>query len=233
LLTPEDTAEEAVPPRRLGILISGRGSNGMAIIRAVAEGHLPGCEVGLVISNIPGAPGIEAAKAFGIPVITLEGRGRDQRDHEEAITALLRKFRVDLVCLAGYRRVLSGGFIRDWHQRIVNIHASLLPAFSGSDPSKQALDFGAQITGCTVHFAEETGYGPIILQRVVPILDEDEEQDLSQRLLLEQQATYVEAIRRVVSGEYQIHGKRYVRIPPPPELAPDEELEPMHFEPHH
>jgi len=229
---PESAAEETAPKiTRLGILISGRGSNCMAIVRAVAEGRLPGCEIGLVVSNIPGAPGIDAAKAFGIPVITLEGRGRDQRDHEEAVSALLRKFRIDLVCLAGYRRILSSWFIREWPHRIVNIHASLLPAFPARDPSAQALDFGAQVTGCTVYFVEEAGFGPIVLQRAVPILDEDEERDLFLRLLPEQQSAYVDALRRILSGEYQILGKRYVRIPPP--VVTEVIEEPATFEPSH
>ena len=229
---PESNTEEAGSKRtRLGILISGRGSNCMAIVRAVAEGKLPACEVGLVVSNIPNAPGIDAAKAFGIPVITLEGRGSSQRDHEEAVSALLRKFRIDLVCIAGYRRILSSIFIREWPHRIVNIHASLLPSFTGRDPSAQALDFGAQITGCTVSFVEEVGFGPVLVQRSVPILDEDTESDIFQRLLPEQHLAYVEALRRIVSGEYQVVGKRYTRIPTP--VQETEEAAAATFEPSH
>jgi phosphoribosylglycinamide formyltransferase-1 len=205
---------EDKPKARLGILISGRGSNCMAIAHAIAEGHLIGCEIGVIVSNIPGAPGVETAKAFGIPVITLEGRGREQRDHEEAISALLRKFRIDLVCMAGYRRTLSVGFLREWRNRILNIQPSLLPSFAGAHAAQQALDFGAQFTGCTVFFVDERDAGPIVLQRIVPIHDTDEETDLLERLLPEQHIAYIEAIRRVVSGEYEVQGKRYVRIPP-------------------
>jgi phosphoribosylglycinamide formyltransferase-1 len=204
-------ASEDKPKVRLGILISGRGSNCMAIAHAIAEGHLTGCEIGVIVSNIPGAPGVETAKAFGVPVITLEGRGREQRDHEEAISALLRKFRIDLVCMAGYRRTLSAGFLREWRNRILNIQPSLLPSFPGHHAAQQALDFGAQFTGCTVYFVDERDTGPIVLQGIVPIHDEDEEADVFDRLLPEQHIAYIEAIRRVVSGEYEVQGKRYLR----------------------
>jgi len=218
LLTAEQTPETEEKPIRLGILISGRGSNCMAIARSIAQGQLPGCEIGVVVSNIPGAPGIESAKTLGIPVVTLEGRGREQRDHEEAITALLRKFRIDLVCLAGYRRVLSAGFIRQWKGCVLNLHASLLPAFPGREATQQALDYGAQFTGCTVYFVDEqVDTGVIILQRIVEVLDTDTESTLDQHLLPEQHLAYTEAIRRVISGEYEARGKRYVRCDLPQE----------------
>jgi phosphoribosylglycinamide formyltransferase-1 len=184
----------------------------MAIARSIAEGRLPGCEIGVVVSNIPGAPGVETAKSLGIPVITLEGRGREQRDHEEAISALLRKFRIDLVCLAGYRRVLSAGFVRQWKGRILNVQSSLLPAFPGRGAVQQALDYGAQFTGCTVYFVDEqTDGGVIILQRVIDIQDNDTDQSLAAALLPEQHIAYTEAIRRVVSGDFEARGRRYVR----------------------
>jgi phosphoribosylglycinamide formyltransferase-1 len=213
LLTTEEITEEAAPkPARLGILISGRGSNCLAIAHAIHEGRLTGCEIGVVVSNIPGALGIEAARRLGIQVVTLEGRGREQRDHEEAVSALLRKFRVDLVCLAGYRRVLSASFLREWKGRVLNIHKSLLPAFPGRGASQQALDYGAQFTGCTVYFVDEqsdTG-GVIILQCVVEIFDDDTEPTLFQRLLAAEHIAYAEAIQSVLSGEYLARGKRYV-----------------------
>ncbi len=184
----------------------------MAIARSIAEGRLPGCEIGVVVSNIPGAPGVEIAKSLGIPVITLEGRGREQRDHEEAISALLRKFRIDLVCLAGYRRVLSAGFVLQWKGRILNLQASLLPAFPGRGAAQQALDYGAQFTGCTVYFVDEqTDGGVIILQRVIDIQDNDTDQSLAAALLPEEHIAYTEAIRRVVSGDFEARGRRYVR----------------------
>jgi len=184
----------------------------MAIAQSIAEGLLPGCEIGLIVSNIPGAPGIDAAKSRGLPVVTLEGRGREQRDHEEAISALLRKFRIDLVCLAGYRRVLSAGFIRQWKGRLLNLHASLLPSFPGRDATREALGYGAQFTGCTVYFLDENvDGGVIILQRVIGIQDDDTEKSLAEALLPEQHTAYTEAISRVVSGEYEVRGRRYVR----------------------
>jgi phosphoribosylglycinamide formyltransferase 1 len=213
LLTTElSPAETETPwPTRLGILISGRGSNCLAIARAIREGQLSGCEIGVVISNIPGAPGIEAAKSLGIPVVTLEGRGREQRDHEDAISALLRKFRVDLVCLAGYRRVLSASFIRQWKGRILNLQASLLPAFPGRGAAQQALDYGAQFTGCTVYFVDEqTDGGVIVLQRVIDIEETDTVQTLSEALMPEQHIAYTEAIQRVIGGQYEARGRRYV-----------------------
>lgn len=237
MLTPDQPAETEDPPRpiRLAILISGRGSNCMAIARAISEGRLPGCEIGVVISNIPGAPGIETARAFGIPVVTLEGRGREQRDHEEAITALLRKFRIDLICLAGYRRVLSASFVRQWKGRVLNLQASLLPAFPGRDAAQQALDYGTQFTGCTVYFVDEQfDSGVIILQRIVEILPTDNSSSLAQHLLPEQHLAYTEAIRRVISGDYETRGKRYVRHDLPQEelsWAPNELPTEQDFEP--
>ncbi len=224
LTTEPSSADLETPaPIRLGILISGRGSNCLAIARSIAEGRLPGCEIGLVVSNIPGAPGVEAVKRLGIPVVSLEGRGREQRDHEDAISALLRKFRIDLVCLAGYRRVLSAGFIRQWKGRILNLQPSLLPAFPGRKAVQQALDYGAQFTGCTVLFVDEqVDGGVIILQRVIDIHDDDTEQSLAEALLPEQHIAYTEAIRRVTSGDYEIRGRRYVPKDLPRPEAPGE-----------
>jgi phosphoribosylglycinamide formyltransferase-1 len=201
----------SVSPTRIAILISGRGSNCMAIIRAVRDGRLPNCEIAVVISNIVGAPGIEAARAFNIPVVTLEGRGRKQAEHEEAVTALLQKFRADLICLAGYMRVLSANFVREWQGKMLNIHPSLLPAFPGLHAQRQALDYGTQIAGCSVHFVDESVDGGIlIVQRAIEILPTDTEATLSERILAEEHIAYVEGIRRVISGEYEISGRRYL-----------------------
>jgi len=211
--TPDEVETSEPEPRlaRLAILISGRGSNCMSIAQAIREGRLTGCEIAVVVCNIPGALGIETARSLGLSVVTLEGRGREQRDHEEAISALLRKFRVDLICMAGYRRVLSTGFVRQWKGRILNIHPSLLPAFPGRDAPQQALDYGARVTGCTVHFVDEhSDSGTIILQRVVEIYDEDEESSLFRRLLAAQHVAYSEGIQLVLSGEYEAQGRRYV-----------------------
>jgi phosphoribosylglycinamide formyltransferase-1 len=201
----------ATTPTRIAILISGRGSNCMAIIRAVRDGRLPNCEIAVVISNVVGAPGIEAARAFNIPVVTLEGRGRKQAEHEEAVSALLVKFRVDLICLAGYMRVLSANFVREWQGKMLNIHPSLLPSFPGLHAQRQALEYGAQIAGCSVHFVDESVDGGIlIVQRAIEILPNDTEATLSERLLVEEHIAYVEALRRVLSGEYEVSGRRYL-----------------------
>src|SRR5271156_170806 len=198
-------------PTRIAILISGRGSNCMAIVRAVRDRRLPNCEIAVVISNVVGAPGIEAARAFNIPVVTLEGRGRKQAEHEEAVSALLQKFRVDLICLAGYMRVLSASFVREWQGKMLNIHPSLLPSFPGLHAQRQALDSGAQIAGCSVHFVDESVDGGIlIVQRAIDVLPADTEDTLSERLLVEEHIAYVEGIRRVLSGEYEIVGRRYL-----------------------
>jgi phosphoribosylglycinamide formyltransferase-1 len=183
----------------------------MAIVRAVRDGRLPNCEIAVVISNVVGAPGIEAARAFNIPVVTLEGRGRKQAEHEEAVGALLQKFRVHLICLAGYMRVLSAKFVREWAGKMLNIHPSLLPAFPGLHAQRQALDYGAQIAGCSVHFVDESVDGGIlIVQRAIDVLPNDTEATLSDRLLVEEHLAYVEAIRRVIGGEYEISGRRYL-----------------------
>jgi phosphoribosylglycinamide formyltransferase 1 len=198
-------------PTRIAILISGRGSNCMAIIRAVRDGRLPNCEIAVVISNVSTAPGIEAARAFNMPVVALEGRGHKQAEHEEAVGALLKKFRVDLICLAGYMRVLSANFVREWAGKMLNIHPSLLPSFPGLHAQRQALDYGVQIAGCSVHFVDESVDGGIlIVQRAIDVLPTDTEATLSERLLVEEHIAYVESIRRVLSGEYEIVGRRYL-----------------------
>jgi len=198
-------------PTRIAVLISGRGSNCMAIVRAVRDGRLPNCEIAVVISNVSAAPGIEAARAFNVPVVALEGRGRKQAEHEEAIGSLLTKFRVDLICLAGYMRVLSANFVREWQGKMLNIHPSLLPSFPGLHAQRQALDYGAQIAGCSVHFVDESVDGGIlIVQRAIEVLPTDTENTLSDRLLVEEHIAYVEAIARVISGEYKISGRRYL-----------------------
>jgi len=199
------------PPTRIAIMISGRGSNCMAIVRAVRDGRLPNCEIAVVISNVSAAPGIEAARVFNVPVVALEGRGRQQAEHEEAIGALLTKFRVDLICLAGYMRVLSANFVREWQGKMLNIHPSLLPAFPGLHAQRQALDYGAQIAGCSVHFVDESVDGGIlIVQRAIDVLPTDTEATLSDRILAEEHIAYVEAIRRVLSGDHEIVGRRYL-----------------------
>ena len=196
--------------KRLGILISGRGSNFLAIADAIA-GHRLDAEIAVVISNHPEAPGLAAAYQLNLPAVALPSKGLDRETYDRQLIAELQKNRVDLVCLAGYMRILSGHFIREYSQRIVNIHPSLLPAFPGLDAQHQALEHGAKFSGCTVHFVEEgLDSGPIIAQAVVPVLAADTAESLSARILKEEHRIYPEALGLVLSGKYRIEGRRVV-----------------------
>jgi phosphoribosylglycinamide formyltransferase 1 len=196
--------------KRLGILLSGRGSNFLAIADAIAEKRIP-AEIAIVISNQPDAPGLEAARTRGIRTISLPSKGLDRELYDRRLIAELRAREVDLVCLAGYMRILSGYFIREFPMRILNIHPSLLPAFPGLDAQHQALVHGTKIAGCTVHFVDEgLDSGPIVAQAPVPILDEDTADSLSARILREEHRLYSEAIALVLSGAYQIEGRRVI-----------------------
>ncbi len=199
------------PGHRLGILLSGRGSNFLAIARAITEGQLPDTTIAVVISNRADAPGVAAAQQAGLHALVIEGRGRLRADHDAEIIAALQAHQVDLVCLAGYMRLLSPGFVRAFPQRILNIHPSLLPAFPGLDAHGQALAYGVTVSGCTVHFVdEELDHGVIIVQKSVPVLPEDDHDSLASRIIVQEHAAYVEAIARVLSGDYRIEGRRYV-----------------------
>lgn len=196
--------------RRLGILISGRGSNFLAIADAIA-GHRLDAEIAVVISNHPEAPGLAAARERGLTAVVLPSKGLDREAYDRQLIAELQKNRVDLVCLAGYMRILSGHFIRKYAQRIVNIHPSLLPAFPGLDAQHQALDHGVKFSGCTVHFVEEgLDSGPIIAQAVVPVLADDTVESLSARILKQEHRIYPEALALVISGKYRVEGRRVV-----------------------
>ncbi len=196
---------------RLGILLSGRGSNFLAIAAAIAQGHLPHAEIAVVLSNRADAPGITAAQQAGFATQVIEPRGRKRVEHDAEIIASLQAHRVELVCLAGYMRLLSPGFVRAFPQRILNIHPSLLPAFPGLDAQKQALEYGVAVTGCTVHFVdEELDHGVIVLQKAVPVLAEDDEHTLSARILEQEHVAYREAIARVLSGNFSVVGRRYL-----------------------
>ena len=195
--------------KKLGILLSGRGSNFLAIADSIAAGRLS-AEIAVVISNRAEAPGIAAARERALPVLVIEAKGRKRAEHDAEIIAALREHQVDLVCLAGYMRLLSPEFVRAFPQRILNIHPSLLPAFPGLDAQRQALEYGVQYSGCTVHFVdEELDHGVIILQRAVPVLPGDDEAALSARILEEEHRAYSEAIARVLSGDYAIVGRHY------------------------
>jgi phosphoribosylglycinamide formyltransferase-1 len=197
--------------KKLGILLSGRGSNFEAIARNVASGALD-AEIALVISNRPAARGLEIAKQLGLNAVCLPSKGIERETYDATIAAALKNHEVDLVCLAGYMRLLSPQFIREFPLRILNIHPSLLPAFPGLDAQEQALRHGVKITGCTVHFVDEAlDSGPIIAQAAVPVLDDDTVESLSARILKEEHRIYSEAIRLILSGAYRIEGRRVER----------------------
>jgi phosphoribosylglycinamide formyltransferase-1 len=193
---------------RLGILISGRGSNFEAIAENVAAGTIP-AEIAVVIANRPDARGLEIALERGLNAACLPSKGLDREVYDRMLLAELAKHGVDLVCLAGFMRLLSATFIRQFPNRILNIHPSLLPAFPGLDAQHQALEHGVRFTGCSVHFVDEDlDAGPIILQAVVPVLDDDTVEALSARILKEEHRIYSEAIRIALAGKYRIVGRR-------------------------
>ncbi|HWT04082.1 MAG TPA: phosphoribosylglycinamide formyltransferase [Pyrinomonadaceae bacterium] len=199
---------------RVGILISGRGSNMVALAEAAAGGRIPGAEIAVVVSDQRGAPGLGLAAARGIETLSIERRGRTRVEHDREMIAALRERRVELLCLAGYMRLLSPEFVEAFRDRILNIHPSLLPAFPGLDPHRQAIEHGVKWTGCTVHFVDETlDGGPIVAQTAVPVLDDDTAETLSARILKEEHKLYAEAVRLVASGEYEIVGRRVLRWP--------------------
>ena len=196
---------------KIGILISGRGSNMAVIVEAVQSGQIPDSEVAVVISDKTNAQGLEKAKARGIKTLVITRKGRTREQHDAEIIAELKKRNVELVCLAGYMRLLSGDFIRAFPDKIVNIHPSLLPAFPGLDAQRQAIEYGAKISGCTVHFVDEDlDHGAIILQKAVEVLDTDSAETLSARILEYEHPLYVEAVRRIAQGNYRITGRRVV-----------------------
>ena len=196
---------------RLGVLLSGRGSNFVAIADSIAHGSLSDCEVAVVLSNVADAAGLNEANARGIPAISLPSRGIPRDQHDSHMIAALREHAVDLVILAGYMRVLTPAFLRASPGPVLNIHPSLLPAFPGLHAQRQALEYGAKVTGCTVHFVDEAvDHGTIVLQRTVPMLDDDTEQGLSARILVEEHKAYPEAIAQVLSGKYETRGRRWM-----------------------
>jgi len=198
---------------RLGILLSGRGSNFLAIHRAINAHRLLDAEIAVVLSNIEDAPGLTAARDLGLTAIVIPSAGRKRADHDAEMIARLNDHNVDLVCLAGYMRIISPAFVQAFPNRILNVHPSLLPAFPGLDAQHQAFDYGAKVTGCTVHFVDEAvDHGVIILQKTVPVLDEDTPETLSARILEQEHLAYPEAISRVLSGQYEVQGRKYVRI---------------------
>ena len=191
-------------PARIGILISGRGSNMVALADAVRDGRIPNAEISVVISDQPDARGLMKARDRSIETVVIERSGRRREEHDREIVAALQNRQVDLVCLAGYMRVLSSEFLTAFPRRILNIHPSLLPLFPGLNAQKQALEHGAKVSGCTVHFVDETlDGGPVIAQRVVPVLDDDTVESLSVRILVEEHQLYPEAVAMVLSNNLQ------------------------------
>ena len=205
-------SSQSKAPHRLGVLLSGRGSNFLAITRNIREGRLRNVEIAIVITNVSGAAGLSAAKELGIPTALYVSKGRPRADHDADLVACLREHKVDLVCLAGYMRLLSPEFIAAFPNRILNIHPSLLPAFPGLDAQQQAFDYGVKVAGCTVHFVDEhLDHGAIILQRAISVNESDDAHSLADRILVEEHIAYSEAIARVAGGEYEIQGRRYVK----------------------
>lgn len=199
--------------KRIGVLLSGRGSNFEALADSVASGKIPNAEIALVLSNREAAVGIEKAKARGLATKVIPSKGLERETYDRQVVAALKEARVDLICLAGYMRLLSPYFVAAFPQKILNIHPSLLQSFPGLEAQKQALDYGVKFAGCTVHFVDENlDAGPIILQSVVPVEDDDTEETLSAVILKEEHRIYTEAVKIVLSGNYKIVGRRVVRL---------------------
>jgi phosphoribosylglycinamide formyltransferase-1 len=197
--------------KNLGVLLSGRGSNFESIARNVAVGRIPDARIAVVVSNRTAAPGIETAHRLGLPALVIPSKGKDRTQHDREVVAALQEHEVDLVCLAGYMRLLSPWFVRQFPRRILNIHPSLLPAFPGLEAQEQAFAYGVTVSGCTVHFVdEELDHGPIILQKTVPVLQGDDEHTLAARILEQEHIAYSEAINIVLEGRFEIVGRRLV-----------------------
>ncbi len=198
--------------KNLGILLSGRGSNFEAIAKNAASGKIPDARIAVVISNKLDAGGIEVARRLGLTTVVILSKGKLREEHDREVIAALQRHRVDLVCLAGYMRLLSPWFVQQFPRRILNIHPSLLPSFPGLEAQEQAFAYGVKVTGCTVHFVdEELDHGAIIVQKAIPLLDTDNERTLAARILEQEHVAYSEAIGIVLEGNYEIAGRRLVR----------------------
>jgi phosphoribosylglycinamide formyltransferase-1 len=195
--------------KNLGILLSGRGSNFEAIAANVSAGRIPNAQIAVVISNKPDAGGLEIARRFGLTTLVIPSKSKEREDHDREVVTALKKHKVDLVCLAGYMRLLSPWFVQQFPHRILNIHPSLLPAFPGLEAQEQAYAHGVKVTGCTVHFVdEELDHGAIIVQKAIPVLDSDDEHTLSARILEQEHIAYSEAINIVLAGKYEVVGRK-------------------------
>jgi phosphoribosylglycinamide formyltransferase-1 len=199
--------------KRIGVLLSGRGSNFEALADSVESARIPNSEIAIVISNREGAPGIERAKARNLPARVIPSKGLEREAYDRHVVAALSEHKVDLVCLAGYMRLLSPFFVQSFPNRILNIHPSLLPSFPGLEAQRQALEYGVKFTGCTVHFVDENlDAGPIVLQSAVPVADTDTEASLSEKILREEHKIYSQAVKIVLEGKFRIEGRRVVLL---------------------
>jgi phosphoribosylglycinamide formyltransferase 1 len=198
--------------KRIGVLLSGRGSNFEALADSVAAGRIPNAEIAIVLSNRDGAPGIDKAKQRGIATRVIPSKGLERETYDRQVVAVLNEHTADLICLAGYMRLLSPYFVASFPNHILNIHPSLLPSFPGLESQRQALEYGVKFAGCTVHFVDENlDAGPIVLQAVVPVLDSDTDATLSERILAEEHRIYSEAVKIILEGNYKIAGRRVIR----------------------
>ena len=198
--------------KRIGVLLSGRGSNFEALADSVAAGRIPNAEIAVVASNRENAPGIEKARQRGLEAVVIPSKGRQREEYDREVVALLEAKKVDLVCLAGFMRLLSPYFVEHFRHRILNIHPALLPAFPGLEAQKQALEWGVKYSGCSVHFVDENlDAGPIVAQAVVPVHDDDTEETLVARILREEHRIYTEAVNLVLGGKFRIEGRRVIR----------------------
>jgi phosphoribosylglycinamide formyltransferase 1 len=198
--------------KNLGILLSGRGSNFEAIAKNVTTGSIPDARLAVVISNRADAGGLTIARNLGLTALVIPSKSKQREEHDREVVSALQQHKVDLVCLAGYMRLLSPWFVRQFRHRILNIHPSLLPAFPGLEAQEQAFAYGVKVSGCTVHFVdEELDHGPIIVQKAVPVLDADDEHTLAARILEQEHIAYSEAIRIVLEGGFEVAGRKFVR----------------------
>ena len=199
----------------LGILLSGRGSNFVAIADSIDAGRIADARIAVVISNKADAPGIATARQRGLNGVVIPSKGRSRAEHDREVVATLQQYNVDLICLAGYMRLLSPWFVQQFPRRILNIHPSLLPAFPGLEAQEQAFAYGVKVSGCTVHFVdEELDHGPIIVQKTVFVLDTDDEHTLAARILDQEHIAYTEAIKLVLAGKYELKGRRLLQNTP-------------------
>src|SRR6266700_4271195 len=197
--------------KNIGILLSGRGSNFEAIAKNVASGKISNARIAIVISNRENAAGIESARRLGLEAMVIPSKAKAREDHDSEVVETLKQHKVDLICLAGYMRLLSPWFVKQFPRQILNIHPSLLPAFPGLEAQEQAFAYGVKVSGCTVHFVDdELDHGPIIVQKAAPVLDDDDEHSLAARILEREHAAYTEAINIVLEGNFKVVGRRFV-----------------------